>query len=306
MEILLVHAKKVKLGPDVDMERIARATPMFSGADLAALINEAAISATLHNKDFIEQEDFEEARDKVRFGRARKSMVREKDDDKVTAYHEAGHAVIQAMLPDADPLHKVTIIPRGSALGATFSLPKKDRTGYGLKWITATMRVLCGGRIAEEKATGNICSGAAMDIAQVTELARAMVLEWGMSDKLGFVRYAPADTREFQLPEKSYSDETAKLIDEEIRRLVDEAFSDARQMLEGNWEKVVAVAEALLRYETLTADEVQRLLRGEVLNKPTVSDLISAEAKRNADEQKRTNVKPAEPQIPPGAMPRPA
>jgi cell division protease FtsH len=127
-----------------------------------------------------------------------------------------------------------------------------------------------------------------------------------MSDKLGFVRYAPADTREFQLPEKSYSDETAKLIDLEIRRLVDEAYAEARQMLEGTWEKVVAVAEALLRYETLTADEVQRLLRGEVLNKPTVSDLISAEAKRNADEQKRANVKPAEPQIPPGAMPRPA
>jgi cell division protease FtsH len=307
LEILMVHAKKVKLGPDVDLERIARATPMFSGADLAALINESAISATLHNKDFIEQEDLEEARDKVRFGRARKSMVREKDDDKVTAYHEAGHAVVQALLPDADPLHKVTIIPRGAALGATFSLPKKDRTGYGLRWLKATMRVLCGGRIAEEKATGNICSGAAMDIAQVTELARAMVLEWGMSEKLGFVRYAPADTREFQLPEKAYSDETAKVIDEEIRRLVDEAFADARLMLEENWDKVTAVAEALLRYETLTADEVQRLIRGESLNKPTVSDLISAEAKRNAEEQKRgAIVSPPEPQIPPGAMPRPA
>ena len=307
LEILMVHAKKVKLGPDVNLERVARATPMFSGADLAALINEAAISATLQNKDFIEQEDLEEARDKIRFGRARKSMVREKDDDKVTAYHEAGHAVVQAMLPDADPLHKVTIIPRGSALGATFSLPKRDRTGYGLKWLKATMRVLCGGRIAEEKATGNICSGASMDIAQVTELARAMVLEWGMSEKLGFVRYAPADTRELQLPEKAYSDETARIIDEEIRRLVDEAYSDTQRMLEENWDKVTAVAEALLRYETLTADEVQRLLRGDPLNKPTVSDLLAAEAKRHADDQKRASVvQPAEPQLPPGAMPRPA
>ncbi|QKK09602.1 MAG: ATP-dependent zinc metalloprotease FtsH [Planctomycetota bacterium] len=150
LEVLKVHAKKVKLGPDVDLERVARMTPMFSGADLAAIINEGAIAATMQNKDFIEQEDLEEARDKVRYGRARKSHVREAEENHATAYHEAGHAVIQALLKDADPVHKVTIIPRGQALGATFSLPEKDRVGYGLRWLSATMRVACGGRIAEQ------------------------------------------------------------------------------------------------------------------------------------------------------------
>ncbi|MCC6322474.1 MAG: ATP-dependent zinc metalloprotease FtsH [Phycisphaerales bacterium] len=305
VEILKVHAKKVKLGPDVDLEKVARATPMFSGADLAALINEAAIAATLHNKDFIEQEDLEEARDKVRYGRARKSMHREKDDNRLTAYHEAGHAVLQSLLPDADPLHKVTIIPRGGSLGATFSLPEKDRMGYGLKWLRATMRVLCGGRIAEEKATQNICSGAAMDIAMVTDLARNMILEWGMSEKLGFIRYAPVDTREMQLPEKAYSDATAAMIDAEIRRMVDEAYAEAKKLIDENWDKVVAVAEALLKYETLGADEVKRLLRGETLGKPTVSDLLAAEARKEA-QQNRPAPEPPPDIIPPGMIPRPA
>ncbi|MCA9298695.1 MAG: ATP-dependent zinc metalloprotease FtsH, partial [Phycisphaerales bacterium] len=164
LEILKVHAAKVTLGPDVDLERTARLTPMFSGADLAAIINEAAIAATLSNKEFIEQVDLEEARDKVRFGRATKGRHREQDENRLVAYHEAGHAVLQSLLEDADPLHKVTIIPRGGSGGATFSLPEKDRMGYGLKWLLATMRVLCGGRIAEQRAMGDISSGAAMDI----------------------------------------------------------------------------------------------------------------------------------------------
>jgi cell division protease FtsH len=307
IEILRVHAKKVKLGADVDLERIARATPMFSGADLAALINEAAIAATLHNKEFVEQEDLEEARDKVKFGRARKSARREKDDNKLTAYHEAGHAVLQAMLPDADPLHKVTIIPRGNAGGATFSLPEKDRMGYGVKWLKATMRVLCGGRIAEEKGINDISTGASMDIAQVTNLARMMVLEWGMSQRLGFVRYAPSDTREMFVPEKDYSDETARIIDEEIRRLVDEAYNEAQRMIEANWEKVVAVAEALLKYETLSGDEVRKLMRGEGIGKPTVSDLLAAEARRDAQAaQAARQASDPPPELPPNVMPSPA
>ena len=168
LQILKVHAKKVKLGPNVDLEKIARGTPMFSGADLAAIINEGAISATMLDKEFIEHEDLEEARDKVKFGRANKSRVREKEENKLVAYHEAGHAVLQALLKDADPLHKVTIIPRGSAGGATFSLPEKDRMGYSLKWLHATMRVICGGRIAEAKAMDDVSSGASSDIQQVT------------------------------------------------------------------------------------------------------------------------------------------
>ncbi len=280
LQILQVHAKKVKLGPDVDFERLAKMTPMFSGADLAAIINEAAISATLQNKDFVEQEDMEEARDKVRFGRAKKSRVREVEENKLTAYHEAGHAVLQATLEHADPLHKVTIIARGDAGGATFSLPEKDRMTYSRKWIHATMRVLCGGRIAEEKAMGDASSGASMDISQVTDMARLMVLHWGMSEKLGFVRYAGDDSRESFIPDKDYSDETARVIDEEIKRIIDEAYADSGRLLEANWDAVERVAAALLKYETLSGDEVKRIFDGEELAKPTVSDLLAEEARR--------------------------
>ncbi len=308
IEILRVHMKKVKLGPNVDLERIARGTPMFSGADLAAIINEAAIAATMQNKDFVEHEDLEEARDKVKFGRAKRSRVREKDENKLVAYHEAGHAVLQCLLPDADPLHKVTIIPRGGMGGATFALPEKDRMGYGLRWLHATMRVACGGRIAESRATGDVSSGAAADIAQVTSLARLMIEEWGMSPKLGFIRYTGADTREMFLPEKSYSEDTARLIDEEIRRLVDEAFRDAERLLNDNWPKVDAVAQALLKYETLSADEVHRLMRGERIDKPTVSELLAAEARqRSREDASQSHAKPAEdPEAPPGSLPSPA
>lgn len=307
LDILNVHVKKIKTSKEVDMERIARATPMFSGADLAAIINEAAISATMHNKDAVEQEDLEEARDKVKFGRAKKSRVREKEDNRLVAYHEAGHAVLQALLPDADPLHKVTIIPRGAAGGATFSLPQKDRMGYGLKWLKATLCLACGGRIAEEKAMSDVSSGAVGDISQVTNIARAMVLEWGMSPKLGFVRYTGMDTREMFMPEKEYSDETARDIDEEIRRIVNEAYAQATRMLEANWDKVIAVAEALLKHETLSADEVFRLMRGESLNKASVSELLRAEAAKKRAESPAADAKPdAGPELPPGAMATPA
>ncbi len=305
MEILRVHAKKVKLGPDVDMERLAKATPMFSGADLAAIINEAAISATMQNKDWIEQEDLEEARDKIKFGRAKKSRVREADDNKLVAYHEAGHAVLQAHLKDGDPLHKVTIIARGAAGGATFSLPLKDRVGYSLKWLKATMRTMCGGRIAEFRAMGDMSSGASMDISQVTNIARMMVEQWGMSDKLGFIRYAGQDTRESYVAEKDFSDRTAQTIDEEVKKLVDDAYVDAERILTENWDKVVGVAEALLKHETLSADEVHRIMRGETLTRPTVSDLLAAEARkaRAAAAAPAPSPGDASTQLPPGAVP---
>ena len=281
VEILKVHSDKVKLGPEVDLERVARGTPMFSGAELAAIINEAAIGATMADKDFIEQEDLEEGRDKIRFGRAKRGRVREKDENKLVAYHEAGHAVLQALLRDGDPLHKVTIIPRGGAGGATFSLPEKDRMGYGLKWLRTTMRVLCGGRIAEARAMNDVSTGASQDIAQVTQLARAMVLEWGMSDRLGFVRYAPSDNRQFQLAERDYSDDTAHLIDNEVRRLVDEAYAEAEKLLDERWEAVDRVADALIRFETLSADEVNRLIRGETLQRSSVADLLAGPRPRS-------------------------
>ncbi len=304
LEILKVHAKKVKLGPDVDLERIARATPMFSGADLAAVINEGAIAATLADKDFIEHEDLEEARDKVKYGRSRPSRRIEEKERAATAYHEAGHAILQAALEDADPLHKVTIIPRGQSLGATFSLPEKDRTGYGLRYVKASMVVLCGGRIAEQRYTGDVTSGAAMDIQMATRFARTMILQWGMSKKLGFVRYAASDSNEFYQPDKDYSDETARIIDDEIKAVVDEAYAQAEQILTERWDQVVAVAEALLKHETLTAEEVFALIRGESLNKVSTGDLLASE--RRTPPPSPAPSGDEETDMPPGAMPSPA
>ncbi len=310
LEILKVHAKKVKLGPNVDLSKLARGTPMFSGADLAAIINEAAIGATMHNKDFIEHEDLEEARDKVKFGRAKKSRVREKDENKLVAYHEAGHAVLQALLKDADPLHKVTIIPRGASGGATFSLPEKDRMGYSLKWLKATMRVICGGRIAEAKAMDDVSSGASSDIQQVTRLARAMILEWGMSPRLGFVNYQGQDTAEGYIPDKDYSDETAKIIDEETKRLVDDAYSQAESMLTEHWDKVEAVAQALLKYENLTADEVHSIMRGEPLGRSTVAELLAADppapTSTNGNDSGPKKAQSTDTDTPPDTLPSPA
>jgi cell division protease FtsH len=307
LEILKVHAKRVKMSPDVDLSKLARGTPTFSGADLAAIINEAAIGATLSGKDSVEMIDLEEARDKVRFGRSRRSARIEEAERKATAFHEAGHAVLQWLLPDADPLHKVTIIPRGQAMGATFSLPEKDRWGYGLKYLAATMRVLCGGRIAEQRATEDVTSGAGMDIRQVTLMARTMIVEWGMSDRLGFVRYAGQDENESVIPEKDYSDETARIIDEEVKRLVDEAFEDARRMLDENWEKVERLAQALLKFETLTSEEVEKIMRGETLSKPTVSDLLLAEAEKKPSPKTEAGTDaPPEADTGPGMLPSPA
>ena len=281
-QILKVHAKKVKLGPDVDLERLARGTPMFSGADLAAIVNEAAILATLTNKPAVEMADLDEARDKVRFGRARKSSRIEEEERVATAYHEAGHAVCQAVLEHADPLHKVTIIPRGQSLGATFSLPEKDRHGYGGRFLHDTLRVLCGGRIAELRKTGDVSSGAAMDIQQATQFSRHMILEWGMSERLGFVHYSGTDTREAFIPEREYSDETARIIDEEVKRFIDEAYADAERLINERWSEITAIAESLLKYETLQSEEVEKLLRGEPLEKPTVAELLEQEAAKTA------------------------
>lgn len=308
-QILTVHAKKIKTGPNVDLEKLARSTPMFSGADLAAIINEAAIAATLQAKSFVEQDDLEEARDKVKWGRARRSHKVEEEEKVATAYHEAGHAVAQYLLKHADPLHKVTIIPRGQAMGATFSLPEKDRHGYGLRYLRDTMRVLCGGRIAEEKKTSDVSSGAAMDIRMATAYARHMVLEWGMSEKLGFVDLQSPDNPNSMMPERAYSEETGRVVDQEIKRIIDEAYNDARKLLEDNWDKVVALGEALLKYETLGFDEVDRLMKGEPLDKPTVGDLLKMEADKAREKSaapKSDAPTEDESDDAPGAVPSPA
>lgn len=304
-QILAVHARKVKMGPDVTLERLARGTPMFSGADLAAIINEAAIIATMAEKDFVEMTDLEEARDKVRFGRANKSRKIEQDERVATAYHEAGHAVLQVLLADADPLHKVTIVPRGQAMGATFSLPEKDRYGYSRKHLLATMRVLCGGRIAEERKTSDISSGASMDIKMATAYARTMVLQWGMSDRLGFVNYSSADDRESFIPEKDYSPETARVIDEEVRKLIDGAYAEATRLVNENWTPIAAVAEALLNVETLSKDDVDRIMRGEVFERPSIAELLQREIPKPAVTQP-TPAKSEPEELPPGALANPA
>jgi cell division protease FtsH len=283
--ILGVHAKKVKMSPSVDLGRAARGTPMFSGADLEALINEAAIIATLADKDFVEQLDLDEARDKIRWGRANKSRKVEELERVATAYHEAGHTVVQLVLPHADPVHKVTIIPRGQSGGATFSLPERDRYFYNRKFLEASMRVLCGGRIAERRKTNDISSGASMDIQMATSYARHMILDWGMSDRLGFVMYSPDPQREAIFADKDYSPDTARIIDEEIKRLIDAAYAESERILDEHWEQVIAISEALLEYETLQADELEALMRGEKITRSTVSDLL--------DEEKNVSSPPA-------------
>jgi cell division protease FtsH len=308
VEILKVHSRKIKMSPDVNLEKLARGTPMFSGADLAAIINEAAIGATLLNKDFVEQDDLEEARDKVKWGRARKSHKVEEEERVATAWHEAGHAVTQHLLPHTDPLHKVTIIPRGQSMGATIGLPEKDRHNYTRKYIHDTMRVLCAGRIAEERKTDDVSSGAAMDIRMATNMARHMILQWGMSERLGFVDFSSQDDGTSMIPEKSYSPDTARIIDEEIKTLTDDAYEDTRKLIDENWQKVCDIGEALIKYETLNKDEVSRIMSGEKLTKATVSDLLQAEKEK----AKAAEEKPAQQpdtdlgEDPPGVMPSPA
>ena len=283
LEILKVHSRKVKLGPNVDLMRMAKATPGFSGADLAAIINEAALHATLAGKDFIEQDDLEESRDKVRWGRARKSRVIDEKDKIATAYHEAGHAVVQYLEKDADPIHKVTIIPRGQALGATMGLPEKDRTNYSRRWCIATLKVLFAGRIAEEMFCGDVNTGAFSDIRQASGIARKMIRDWGMSDRLGFVYYGEDESRAnmIDIGAREYSEETAKAIDEEVKKLIDSLFQETRQLLEANRDKIEAMAKALLKYETLDTNDIDRIMRGDNLTRPTVGDMLEKEQRRS-------------------------
>ncbi len=279
MKILQIHAKKVKYSPDANFERIARGTPMFSGAELEALINEAAISASMLDKDYVEMEDFEEARDKVRWGRAKRSREVDEYDRKMTAYHEAGHALVQYILEDADPLHKVSIIPRGPMGGATFSLPEKDRHYYSKKYCLALLQVCFGGRIAEEIFCEDVTSGAQSDIKQATMIAREMVTEWGMGDELGPIKYSPDTGGEmyYGMGGPEYSQKTAEMIDREIRKLIDQAYTKVTDLIEANRDKMQALTDALLKYETLDVEDVKIILEGGSLDKPTVADLLKAE-----------------------------
>ena len=270
-KILKVHMRKVPLAPDVDPRVIARGTPGFSGADLANLVNEAALQAARASKRLVTMQDFEAAKDKVMMGAERRSMVMTDEEKTVTAYHEGGHALVAIYEPNHDPLHKVTIIPRGRALGVTMSLPEKDRYGYSKAELEAKLSMMFGGRVAEEIVFGdeNVTTGAADDIRQATNLARRMVTEFGMSDKLGPLRYSENEEEVFLghsvTQRKNVSDATAKVIDEEIRRIVEQGQERARALLTTHLDELRLLAKALLEHETLSADEVRRVIRGEAI-----------------------------------------
>jgi cell division protease FtsH len=263
--ILKVHAKNIKLVPEVDLSVIARGTPGYSGAELANLLNEAALLAAGLNKKAVTMKELEEARDKVRWGRERRSLAMTEEEKRNTAWHEAGHALVNVMLQHTHPLHKVTIIPRGQALGATMYLPKDDVLSRRRKEMLDTLAVTMAGRIAEEIVSEDVSTGAAGDIQQATNMARAMVTQFGMSEKLGMVQYGSDDEyvflgRELARP-KSYSEATAREIDDEVRRLIDTAFKRAQELIFNNRDKVEMIAKLLLEYETLDGAQVEEIVR---------------------------------------------
>ncbi len=267
-KILKVHMKNVPMAPDVEARTIARGTPGFSGADLANLVNEAALLAARRNKRMVTQTEFEEAKDKVMMGAERKSAVMTLEEKTNTAYHEAGHAVLALNVPKADPLHKATIIPRGRALGMVMQLPEGDRYSVSYVWMISRLAIMMGGRVAEELKFGkeNITSGASSDIQNATNLARSMVTKWGYSDKLGRVSYGDNQEEVFLghsvARTQNVSEETARIIDAEVRRLIDEAYAEAKRILTKKKKDWIAVSEALLEYETLTGDEIKNLIKG--------------------------------------------
>ncbi|MGM0593640.1 MAG: ATP-dependent zinc metalloprotease FtsH [Pseudomonadota bacterium] len=266
--ILKVHMRKVPAAEDVNASIIARGTPGFSGADLANLVNEAALFAARGNKTLVTMEDFERAKDKIMMGAERKSMVMSEDEKKLTAYHEAGHAIVGLSVPDHDPVHKVTIIPRGRALGVTMFLPEEDRYSYSKQRLESQISSLFGGRIAEELIFGpeKVTTGASNDIQRATEMARNMVTRWGLSEKLGPLMYSEDEGEVFLghsvTQHKNVSDETAHIIDEEIRAFIDRNYGRAKQILEDKRSVLHLMAEALMKYETIDKDQIDDIMNG--------------------------------------------
>ena len=271
-KILGVHARKTPLGPDVDLRIIARGCPGFSGADLANLVNEAALTAARIGRRFVTMDDFENAKDKVMMGAERRSMVMSDDEKKLTAYHEAGHAIVGLNVPQHDPIHKATIIPRGRALGLVMSLPERDQLSVSYTKYKSKIAMAMGGKVAEELIFGaeNVTSGATSDIQQVSRIARAMVTQFGFSDVLGNVDYA--NERESYLGMSgggtSHSGTTQKTIDDEVRKIVDEGYARAKQILTEKNDDLHRLAQGLLEYETLTGDQIRKVIAGEKLNQP--------------------------------------
>jgi cell division protease FtsH len=268
--ILKVHSRKTPLAPEVNLEIIAKGTPGFSGADLENLVNEAALGAAKLGKDRVDMDDFEEAKDKVMMGgRERRSMILSEEDKRTTAYHEGGHALVAKLLPGTDPVHKVSIIPRGRALGVTMQLPGEDRHNYSKQYLCNNMAVLMGGRVAEEVVLDQLTTGASNDIERATKTAHNMVCMWGMSDKLGPMSFGDNQEQVFLgrelIHNKNYGEETAKLIDSEVRRFVDEAYEKATAIIKDNREVLDAISMALLERETITGADIDLLMAGKEL-----------------------------------------
>ena len=274
--ILGVHARKTPLGPDVDLRIIARGTPGFSGADLANLVNEAALMAARVGRRFVTMEDFENAKDKVMMGAERRSMVMSEDEKKLTAYHEAGHAIVGLNVPQHDPIHKATIIPRGRALGLVLSLPERDQLSVSFQKYTSKIAMAMGGKVAEELIFGqeNVTSGAASDIQQVTKIARAMVTQFGFDEELGHVDYANEQQSYLGAYQggSQVSPATQKMIDEKVKAIVDGGYDTAKRILTEKMDDLHRLAQGLLEYETLTGNEIQKVIAGEALNRGEDAD----------------------------------
>ncbi|WP_391347744.1 ATP-dependent zinc metalloprotease FtsH [Azospirillum sp. A23] len=310
-KILKVHMRKVPLSPDVDAKVIARGTPGFSGADLANLVNEAALLAARIGKRVVGMSEFENAKDKVMMGAERRSMVMTEDEKKLTAYHEAGHAICAIHCADSDPVHKATIIPRGRALGMVMRLPEGDRISLSQAKLLADLTVAMGGRIAEELIFGKerVTTGASGDIKMATEMSRRMVTEWGMSEKLGPLLYGEPTQEVFLghsvTQHKNMSDRTAQLVDEEIRRIVDESYDRARVILTENIDQLHTLAKGLLEYETLSGDEINRLLRGEPILRDDDRETMAVPPRPTTGSGRRSSVPPSTGQESGGIGPEP-
>ena len=308
--ILKVHAKNVKLDPAADLSVTARGTPGFSGADLANLLNEAALLAARTGKKAVTQFELEEARVKVRWGRERRSMAMSDQDKKYTAWHEAGHALVNVMLKHTHPLHKVTIIPRGQALGSTMSLPKDDILNHRRKEMLDMIAVMMAGRIAEEIVSGDISTGASGDIQQATNLARSMVCQWGMSEKLGMVQYGNEGDSVYMgrdmVQRQDYSEHTAQDIDGEVKRLIGEGYQVAKDLIDGNREKLELIANSLLEYETLDGTQVQEIIDTGKFTPPPPTPQVDPPSGATAVTPLPEVPKPLPPKLPGFGSPAPA
>ncbi|HYO91549.1 MAG TPA: ATP-dependent zinc metalloprotease FtsH, partial [Pyrinomonadaceae bacterium] len=297
--ILKVHTRKIPLGEDVDISIIARGTPGFTGADLANLVNEAALNAARYNKKMVAMPDFELAKDKVLMGAERKSMVISNEEKRITAYHEAGHTLVGLKVPNADPVHKVTIIPRGMALGVTQQLPEGDRHNYSKEYLVGQIAILMGGRIAEELFLGNITTGASNDIERATELARAMVCEYGMSE-LGPLTFGKKEEQIFLGREiaqhRDFSEDTAIKIDQEVKKIISEQYARAKQIIEENRETMIKLSETLLERESLDGVQIRRIVAGLPLDDDTPP---AASSDDERPQLKEPATKPLKPILPP-------